>query len=59
MKINRLSKESSPYLLQHKSNPVNWYPWNSNTLSLIKNNNKPVNDCFEGLNRGIFAFNKH
>ena len=25
---------------------------------LSKNNNKPVNDCFEGLNRGIFAFNK-
>ena len=25
---------------------------------LSKNNNKPVKDCFEGLNRGIFAFNK-
>ena len=24
---NRLSTEKSPYLLQHKDNPVNWYPW--------------------------------
>ena len=26
-KLNRLAKESSPYLLQHADNPVNWYPW--------------------------------
>jgi hypothetical protein len=25
--VNRLAKESSPYLLQHKNNPVDWYPW--------------------------------
>ncbi len=25
--LNRLAQESSPYLLQHKNNPVDWYPW--------------------------------
>ena len=29
---NSLIKESSPYLLQHAHNPVNWYPWNEKTL---------------------------
>ena len=26
-KSNRLAQEKSPYLLQHKDNPVDWYPW--------------------------------
>ena len=30
---NRLAKESSPYLLQHAHNPVNWYPWGEEALS--------------------------
>jgi len=29
---NRLINESSPYLIQHAKNPVNWYPWNNETL---------------------------
>ena len=33
---NQLIKESSPYLLQHAHNPVNWYAWNNETLELAK-----------------------
>jgi len=32
LNANELSKEQSPYLLQHKNNPVNWMAWNDNTL---------------------------
>jgi len=37
---NALIKENSPYLLQHAHNPVNWYPWNDETLELAKAENK-------------------
>ena len=37
---NDLIHESSPYLLQHANNPVQWRPWNSKTLSLAKKENK-------------------
>ena len=33
---NRLSKESSPYLLQHANNPVEWYPWGQEALNAAK-----------------------
>lgn len=39
---NQLSKESSPYLLQHANNPVNWYAWNNDTLALAKKENKII-----------------
>ncbi|MBI3521125.1 MAG: thioredoxin domain-containing protein [Bacteroidetes bacterium] len=39
---NLLSKESSPYLLQHAHNPVNWYAWNDDTLALAKKENKLI-----------------
>ena len=39
---NNLINENSPYLLQHKNNPVNWLPWNSKTLKLIGSSSKPV-----------------
>jgi uncharacterized protein len=39
---NRLSTESSPYLLQHKDNPVDWYPWNETALSRARIENKPI-----------------
>ena len=29
---NRLANETSPYLLQHKDNPVDWYPWGEEAL---------------------------
>ena len=39
---NRLIFETSPYLLQHASNPVNWYPWGKEAFSKAKKENKPV-----------------
>jgi uncharacterized protein YyaL (SSP411 family) len=41
-KANNLINESSPYLLQHAYNPVNWYAWNSESLALAKKLDKPV-----------------
>jgi uncharacterized protein YyaL (SSP411 family) len=37
---NRLSKETSPYLLQHASNPVDWYPWGDEAFDKAKAENK-------------------
>lgn len=39
---NQLIHETSPYLLQHAHNPVNWYPWNKEAFELAKEQNKPV-----------------
>jgi uncharacterized protein YyaL (SSP411 family) len=39
---NRLINETSPYLLQHAHNPVNWYPWGEEALNLAINQNKPI-----------------
>ena len=39
---NNLSKETSPYLLQHKDNPVEWYSWNDESLKKAKEENKPI-----------------
>jgi uncharacterized protein YyaL (SSP411 family) len=39
---NRLSSESSPYLLQHRDNPVDWYPWGEEALAKAKRENKPI-----------------
>ncbi|WP_455370437.1 aldo/keto reductase [Petrachloros mirabilis] len=39
---NRLIHETSPYLLQHAHNPVDWYPWGPEALLLAKEKNKPI-----------------
>ncbi|MEM7313255.1 MAG: thioredoxin domain-containing protein [Planctomycetota bacterium] len=39
---NRLAQETSPYLLQHANNPVDWFPWSDEALELAKNNDKPI-----------------
>ena len=39
---NRLAHETSPYLLQHRSNPVDWYPWGVEALAKSKAENKPI-----------------
>jgi len=39
---NRLFLESSPYLLQHAHNPVNWYPWGEEAFQLAASLNRPV-----------------
>ena len=33
---NRLASETSPYLLQHADNPVDWYPWGEEALALAR-----------------------
>ncbi|MGB3867640.1 MAG: thioredoxin domain-containing protein [Xanthobacteraceae bacterium] len=39
---NRLSRETSPYLLQHRHNPVDWWPWGAAALAEAKRTNKPI-----------------
>ncbi|MDF2187206.1 thioredoxin domain-containing protein [Paraflavitalea sp. CAU 1676] len=39
---NRLKDESSPYLLQHAHNPVDWYPWGEEALQRARTENKPI-----------------
>src|ERR1700752_4812086 len=39
---NRLSRETSPYLLQHQHNPVHWWPWGPDALAEAKRTNKPI-----------------
>jgi hypothetical protein len=39
---NRLAKESSPYLLQHADNPVDWYPWGDEAFALARETGKPI-----------------
>ena len=42
MTKNMLEKETSPYLLQHKDNPVHWRTWGAEALAEAKNSNKPI-----------------
>ena len=39
---NQLKSETSPYLLQHAENPVNWYPWCEEAFEKAKTENKPI-----------------
>jgi uncharacterized protein YyaL (SSP411 family) len=39
---NKLAKETSPYLLQHAYNPVDWYPWGEEALERAKKEDKPI-----------------
>jgi uncharacterized protein YyaL (SSP411 family) len=41
-KPNKLIEATSPYLLQHAYNPVNWYPWGDEALTKAKEENKPI-----------------
>ena len=40
--VNRLSQETSPYLLQHQDNPVDWYPWGEEALEKSRQEQKPI-----------------
>ena len=42
LSYNRLAGETSPYLLQHKDNPVHWWPWGEAAFVEAKRLNKPV-----------------
>src|SRR5688572_6333604 len=39
---NHLAQETSPYLLQHKDNPVDWYPWGEEALGRARAEEKPI-----------------
>ena len=39
---NRLGDETSPYLLQHKDNPVDWFPWGAEALQAARSQDKPL-----------------
>ena len=39
---NRLVHEKSPYLLQHKDNPIHWYPWGEEAIAAAQRENKPI-----------------
>jgi uncharacterized protein YyaL (SSP411 family) len=40
--MNRLAQETSPYLLQHAANPVDWWPWGEAALAEAKRSNRPI-----------------
>ena len=40
--MNRLNGETSPYLLQHADNPVDWYPWGDEALARAREEDKPI-----------------
>ena len=40
--MNRLAQEQSPYLLQHKDNPVDWYPWGEEAFTAAEKQDKPI-----------------
>jgi uncharacterized protein len=40
--VNRLGQETSPYLLQHAENPVDWFPWGEDAFALARSQDRPV-----------------
>jgi hypothetical protein len=40
--MNRLAEETSPYLLQHADNPVDWYPWGDEALGRARSEDRPI-----------------
>jgi uncharacterized protein YyaL (SSP411 family) len=42
MSVNRLAEETSPYLLQHADNPVDWYPWGEEALARAREEDRPI-----------------
>jgi len=40
--VNRLANETSPYLLQHAENPVEWYPWGEEALARAREDDRPI-----------------
>src|SRR2546429_8142848 len=41
-RMNRLAQETSPYLLQHAENPVDWYPWGEEAFTRAREEDKPI-----------------
>src|SRR5207237_5883811 len=42
MAVNRLARETSPYLLQHADNPVDWYAWGEEAFSRAREQDRPI-----------------
>src|SRR5436190_3039333 len=42
MGVNRLAEETSPYLLQHAGNPVDWHPWGDEAFARARDEDKPI-----------------
>src|SRR5947208_3918846 len=42
MRMNRLAEETSPYLLQHADNPVDWYAWGEEALGRARTEDRPI-----------------
>ena len=42
MTTNRLAQETSPYLRQHRDNPVDWYPWGDEAFAAARERNVPI-----------------
>jgi uncharacterized protein YyaL (SSP411 family) len=40
--VNRLAESSSPYLLQHAANPVDWYPWGDEAFARARELDRPL-----------------
>ena len=40
--MNRLAGETSPYLLQHAENPVDWFPWGDEALAVAESEERPI-----------------
>ena len=40
--MNRLAAETSPYLLQHRDNPVDWYPWGEEAFAEARRRDRPM-----------------
>src|SRR3972149_6929336 len=52
---NRLQNETSPYLLQHAHNPVDWYPWGEEALANAREKDKPI---FLSISYAVFCLKK-
>ena len=48
---NRLAQETSPYLLQHRHNPVDWHPWGQAALDEAEAASKPILLSTASINR--------
>ena len=53
MQDNQLQFEKSPYLLQHKSNPVRWLPWGSAAFDRARREEKPISDVYPVIDNDL------
>jgi hypothetical protein len=54
--MNLLSRETSPYLLQHSDNPVDWFPWSEEAIEKAKQESNQQDYQNVGVSRGWFLY---